>query len=313
MSSLALKPKKSIGRQLKRIARKELGSAAERLLQDHRDDEDVHEGRKSLKKVEALAVLLHQVGSAPRRRDRKRLRAARRTLSRARDADAIVETFDHLRSRFAHRIPEHTSAMIRRHLTRRKSAATRRARAGAGSLTRAGTIVRKIRRSVKEWSVPSIDLSDLPELIGRSFRASRKAMMRAQTRGRASDFHEWRKRVKNLSYQLRLVERLVSGLSAQIEEFRELEQALGEAHNLVVLRTKLKRNRGLRQMRSQIDDLTAMSTALQEELGRSALVLGTRLYTMTPKAFANDLRRRLRPKGTPRRKPKPGTRGRAVG
>jgi hypothetical protein len=310
--SFALKPRKSISRELKRIARKELDSAADRLLQDQRDDDDVHEGRKSVKKVEALARLLDQIGFAPPRKDVKRLRAARRTLSRVRDADAIIETFDHLHSRFADQIPEHTSAIIRTHLTRRKATMTRRAQAGAGSLTRAGKTLRRIRRSAKHWSAPSIDLSELPHVLRRSFRASQKAMTRAQTRGKGPDFHDWRKRVKHLWYQLRLAERLVAGLSTQLEEFRELETALGQEHNLVVLRTKLTRDRSLRNIRSEINRLRAMSTALQEELRRTALVLGTRLHNISPKEFEKDLRRRLRPKGTRRRKPSPRTRGPAV-
>ena len=123
-------------------------------------------------------------------------------------------------------------------------------------------------------------------------------MMRAQTRGRPSDFHAWRKSVKSLWYQLRLVERLVAGLATQVEEFKELETALGEEHNLVVLRNKLTRDRGLRHIESQTNGLTAMSTALQEELRRSALVLGTRLHRRSPKEFAKNLRQRLRPRGT---------------
>jgi hypothetical protein len=310
--SFALKPGKSIRRALKRLVRHELAVASERLLQDHRDDDDVHEGRKSVKKVEAVATLLDQIGFAPPRKDLKRLHGARRTLSRLRDADAVIETFEHLRSRFSHRIPQRTSAVIRTHLTRRKSQLTRPALAAAGSLARAGKALRKLRRSAKQWAAPSIDLSELPRVLRRSFRASRKAMKRAQTRGRAPDFHDWRKRVKNLWYQLRLVERLVSGLSRRIEEFKELERTLGEEHNLVVLRTRLSRDRGLRRFTSQVNRLTAMSTALQEELRRRALVLGTRLHDPSPKKFANDLCRRLRPKGTPRRKASTGTRGRAV-
>jgi CHAD domain-containing protein len=311
VASFALKPGKSIRRELKRLARKELGCACERLLHDG-GAEDVHESRKSVKKVEALAKLLDQIGSAPPRKNVKRLRAARRILSRLRDADAIGETFERLQSRFADRIPEHTSGMIRAQLIRQKTEVTRRAHAGAGSVARAGKTLQKLRRSVKRWPAASIDPSELPEVLRRSFRASRKAMKRAQTRGRAEDFHGWRKRVQNLWYQLRLAERLVSGLTTQIEEFRELETALGEEHNLVVLRTKLTRDRSLRSVKSQISSLAAMSTALQEELRRAAVVLGMRLHKMSSKDFARDLRQRLRPKGTPRRKPSPRSRGQAV-
>lgn len=310
--AFALRPGKSIGRELKRLVRKELAGAVDRLLQVHPSDDEVHESRKSVKKVEALAKLLDQFGSAPPRKAVTRLREARRTLSKVRDADAMIETSNRLHARFAPQIPQHTAAIIRTYLAGRKSTIMRRARTGTGSLARAGKTLRKVRRSTKQWSVPSIELSELPQVLRGSFRASRKAMMRAQTWRRSPDFHAWRKRVKHLWYQLRLAERLVLGLSTQIEEFGELETVLGEEHNLAVLRTKLRRNRSLRTIRSQIDRLTAMSTALQEELRRSAFVLGARLYTMSPKEFEHDLLRHLRPKGTRRRKPSPLTRGPAV-
>ena len=303
VSSFAFKPGKSIRRELKRIARKELGRAADRLNHEQRDDEDVHEGRKSLKKVEALSALLEQVGSAPRRKDLKRLRETRRALSRVRDRRAIIETFDRLRSRLADRLPEHTSALIRAHLARRKSATMRRARASAGTLARAGKAVRKLRRAAGQWSPPSIELSDLPKILKHSYRASKRAMKRARRRGRAEDFHGWRKRVKSLWLQLRLVERLAASLSARIEQFKELETSLGEEHNFFILRNELRHDRGLRQIRSHIDDLSAMSTAVEEELRRGALVLGAGLFTMSSKAFAKDIGRRLRRGGARPRKP----------
>src|ERR1043166_842822 len=124
---------------------------------------------------------------------------------------------------------------------------TRRAQAPNGSLARAGHVLKKLRRSAKKWPIPTIEVSTLPRVLGRSFRESRRAMRRAQVRDRAKDFHAWRKAVKNLWYQLRLAERLVSGLSRQIAEFEELERALGDAHNLVVIRGYLTRARAFRR------------------------------------------------------------------
>src|SRR5262245_59196074 len=146
--SFALKRGKPIGRQLKRIVRKELGAASDRLLQGHRGDEDVHEARKSVKKVEALVKLLDQIGFAPPAKLVKRLGESRRVLSTLRDVQAIMETYDHLRRRFPRRIPEHTSAMVRTHLMRRKSKLMHQAQAATGRLSRAGKRLRKICRSV---------------------------------------------------------------------------------------------------------------------------------------------------------------------
>ena len=298
--SFTLKPQKSIRGELRRIARKELRTAATLLIDGHRSDDEIHESRKSVKKVEAVARLLDELGAAPRRRVLKRLQGARRTLSQMRDARALIETYDRLRARFSHRIPEHTSALIRSHFTRRKTALT--GPAHTRSVENAGGALRKIRRSVKRWPLKPIKVSALPWLLRQSYRAGRQKMVLAQGRARASDFHEWRKHVKNLWYHLRLAERLVAGMSKHIAEFGELETVLGEEHNLSVLRAKLHGDRSLRRLKAQTEDVTAMSMALEEELRRSALALGTRLFEMTPKEFEKDLEKRLRPNGARRRR-----------
>jgi CHAD domain-containing protein len=298
--SFTLKPGKSIRRELTRIARKELGTAAARLIDGHRSDDEIHESRKGVKKVEAVTRLLDELGAAPPRKVLKRLHGARRTLSQMRDARALIETYDRLRARFSHRIPGHTSAMIRSHFTRRRTALM--GPAHTRSVEHCVGALRKIRRSVKHWPLKPINVSALPCLLRQSYRTARKKMVRAQGPARASDFHEWRKQVKNLWYQLRLVERLVAGMSRRIAEFGELETVLGEEHNLSVLRGRLHGDRGLRRLKAQTEEVAAMSMALEEELRRAALALGSRMLKMTPKEFEKDLEKRLRPNGARRRR-----------
>src|SRR5438552_13505939 len=150
-----------------------------------------------------------------------------------------------------------------------------------------------------------MELSELPSVFKRSFRASRNAMRRAEERRRASDFHRWRKRVKNLWYQLRLAEHLIADASDEVTGFKELETALGEEHNLVVLRTRLARDKGLRYVRSEVEQIITLSTVLQDEVRQKVLALGTHLYAASPKEFAKDLRRRLKPQGSRRKQASP--------
>jgi len=309
--ALALKPRKSLKAELKRVARKELGKAADLLLKHARTDEDVHESRKSVKKAEAIAILLHRAGGDVSARDRKKLHRAKRALSRFRDADAAIQTLGHLQSRFPDRIPRRTVTALRQRLDDRKAELTPAMRSTAGVLADAGKTLRSLRRSAGDWA-PSIKLSELPPVLKHGYRECRKAMKRAAITQRADDFHAWRKAVKTLWYQLRLVERLVSGLTAQIEEFRELETALGDEHNLAVFRTEIQGNQTVSRAQTPVEEVTALSNALEEELRRAAMVLGQRLFERSPKAFARDLERRLKPRGTPRRQPAPDTRGRAV-
>src|SRR5438093_7826708 len=98
-----------------------------------------------------------RLGAAPRRKVLKRLHHARRTLSQMRDARALIETYDRLRARFSHRIPEHTSAIIRSHFTRRKIVLMEPAH--TRSIKNAGGALRKIRRSVKWWPLKPVKVS----------------------------------------------------------------------------------------------------------------------------------------------------------
>jgi hypothetical protein len=58
---------------------------------------------------------------------------------------------------------------------------------------------------------------------GVSQAAKGKALARAKTTRRASDFHEWRKRVKTLWYVLRLLGDADAALKAQVEKTHRLE------------------------------------------------------------------------------------------
>jgi CHAD domain-containing protein len=254
----------------------------------------VHAARKRVKKVRSVLTLLQHFDADAFDKDARRLRAAGRLLAVLRDADAVIATYDRLRKRFRKRLPEHTYAMMRRPLVKAKSRAMRDARADGQVVPVAGTL-RAVRRRVKRWRVPAIDLAKWPDLLTPSYRASRKAMRRAQTSPSPSELHRWRRRVKTFWYQLRLGESLAPGVRGEIGRFRQLQQSLGEHHDLDVLQKAVAGDAGLHRMPAAVDELTAMSRAVQAELQRKAFTLGERLLAAKPKAFARRLRRAVSP------------------
>src|SRR6266849_10373290 len=280
----ALRPKRPIKREIRRLARKELRRAAECLDSDS-NVSTVHSARKSVKKARALLQLIRQTRSRRLRKDETRLRAVGRAISTLRDAAAIVDTFDGLRRRHAKRLPEHTYAIIRRELVRAKSRIESRAR-GERTLARAAATLWTVRPSAKRWPIPSIEVSDLPSVIKRSFREGRKAMKLADGTRRPSDVHRWRKRVKTLWYHVRLCEALATGLGSHVRNLEQLETWLGEYHNLFVLRMRVARTPSLRRMKTDVQELTAVAAASQEELRRKAFALGKRLFARKPKQYA---------------------------
>ena len=230
MSSFALKPGKSIRRQLKRIVRKQLDRASERLLHDGRDDDACARKPQVRQEGRGPGEAPRPDGfSSPSKEDPTSAHGPARLVAAPRPARCQHRDIQSFAVTICRTDSQHTARVIRTRLTRQKTTITRRAHAGTGSLARSGKALQELRRSAKKWVASSIDLSEFPQVLGRSFREGRKAMKRAQLRGRTPDFHNWRKRVKNLWYQLRLAERLVVGLTTQIEEFRNSKQRWGRS------------------------------------------------------------------------------------
>src|SRR4029450_7635090 len=86
--SFELHQRKHIEHELAKIVRRELRHTARALTTSagSKFDSAVHESRKSVKKVRAVAAVLKQAGAKLPRKDRKRLKSAARALSRRRES-----------------------------------------------------------------------------------------------------------------------------------------------------------------------------------------------------------------------------------
>ena len=279
--------------ELMGIARKELSRARESLVKDGAAPSAtaVHESRKRVKKVRTVLDVLEATGTKVRSKDRRRLQAAAHALSALRDRDAVIATFDTLRKQFPKRLPEHSYGLIRRVLIRAKSRAAERAR-HAHVAARVASRLKRMSRSIKRSPLRSIDAAHLAYAIGRAYRDSRRGLKRAVSARQSNETHRWRKRVKQLWYQLRLAQRLAPGIAVLVRDLKRLETWLGEEHNLLILRTTLLGARDLQTMRGEVAQLTAMTAGRQQQLRRKAFALGRRLHARKPKAFVRALLRR---------------------
>jgi CHAD domain-containing protein len=99
--------------------------------------------------------------------------------------------------------------------------------------------------------------------------------------------HEWRKRVKDLWYQLRIVrEAWPSTIGEMADRAHELSGLLGDHHDLAVLAADLHERVGIEHRQA----LAALIERRQQELLEGALDLGGRLFAEKPKTFRTRLR-----------------------
>jgi len=285
--------RKHIDRQLRKIARRQLQRTIRTLDADGSDggtfSRAVHESRKSVKKVRAVTAFLRAAGARVPRKDRSRLKAAARTLSGIRDSAAIIEALERLHHRYPMQLPQHTYGVLRQGLVDARDRLETRAHR-EGSVHDVARRLKKARDGAEDWSAPSIDWPAAIDLLTKSYRRSRNAMEHARSTGQSAAVHRWRKAVKTLWYQLRLVKPLTNRMSALVNAMKRLETALGDDHNLVVLAATLRACPGLRTMRAQIRNVDRLSARMRKPIRRRAFALGRRLHRKTPKAFARWLR-----------------------
>jgi CHAD domain-containing protein len=286
-----LKTSESVPDGIKRIVIEEIESATEQLSRDNGKtrDEAIHEARKSVKKTRGALRLVRPDLGATYRKENRRLRDLGRQLSQFRDAAAIIETFDNVAGKYKDSLQENTLSSIRRGLDKSKRETEQNLDVGKVVKAAIATLG-ATRKRVKTWPLKSDGFAAIAPGLKTTFRRGRRIMALAQNDPRPENYHEWRKRVKDLWYHIRLLESLWAGvMHAHEASLKDLETWLGDDHNLVVLREKLESKPEDYGEQKDIQLFLALAAQYQKELREKAISLGQRVYEETPRQFTKNI------------------------
>lgn len=294
--SFALHKRKRLQDELAKVVRQELRKPIHALTvsRETTSEKTIHQSRTSIKKVRAVVSLLEQAGAVVPRKDRKRLKSAARAFSRLRDSTAVIDSLERVHRRYPAQLPRHTYRVLRRSLVGARHRLEARARRDGVVAEAAGQLA-KTNTAANTWTAPSLTVVDLVPLIAASYRGSREALTRSLATGRSATLHRWRKQVKTLWYQLRLITPLAPGVEPLIADLKRLETDLGDHHNLVVLEATLRSCRELRSMRGDVRQVARLAASMRASLRQRALALGLRVHARTPAAFGRSLHTSLEP------------------
>ena len=124
-----------------------------------------------------------------------------------------------------------------------------------------------------------IELDDLIDGLGRTYRKARKAFRHAYREPSDESFHAWRKRVQLHWRHMALLSRAwPEALSARASEAKELSRLLGEDHDHAIL-LALARERGTSILEPKdLEALAALCSSCQAELRAASKPRGERLF-----------------------------------
>jgi hypothetical protein len=294
-----IRPDESVAHGMRRLAAKSLKTArAELARRTPPGDETVHEARKNLKKVCAIVEAFEDDGALVAK-DRKRLRRVNRVLSPLRDADAMLATLTELRRREPTLFTEHTFAHLRRDLSERKRKAVA-AVEREGRWQDVDRDLRALRASVKRWQLTHRGFKLLERALRTTHRNGRRALKRAERSQDAADFHAWRKLMKVLWYELRLLENGGEAITRHVAALHRAEASLGDEHNVVVLCGELSKDASVCAGPFDVHRLTAAADRYQCELRGLALASARPIYRRRSRDYVRAIERAWKTAGRSR-------------
>jgi CHAD domain-containing protein len=286
-----LEREESIISGIRRVIREEIDSAESHLAGKKKTtrDEAIHDARKSIKKVRAtLRLIRDQLGNSWKR-ENAHLRDVAARLSQFRDAFVIIETFDDLKQKFASGAPARFGS-VRTGLAKRRAESGREEDVGI-VLNSAATSLRRASKRVKRWPLAGDGFDAIAPGLEKTYRDGRRALARARKNPNAQTFHEFRKRVKDHWYHVRLLEGLWTEVMGAYEKsLKDLEDWLGNDHNLTVLRDTIGAEPAFYGKPKEIDRVVDLIVKYQQELRAEAVPLAERIYEEKPREFMRRMK-----------------------
>lgn len=279
----AIDPDELVRREVRRIATERLDDAVERLSDIDDPETAVHESRKRCKEVRGLARLIEPALGAQFRPFDRTVRDAANQLSSMRDAHALLATFDSLLA--LHELDAELRS-VRDHQATLAGAATAAVEAGDERIDTARALLVEARQRARRWRVTE-GFHTLGDGLEATYRRGRVDLRRARRQPTDEHLHEWRKAVKYLWYQMRLLrEAAPSVVGPLIDQLDGLADALGDDHDLAVLVAHLDADPDLFGEPDAVDHACAIAREHQQVLRRGAFRTGAVVFAEAAETFS---------------------------
>ncbi len=184
-----------------------------------------------------MRLVRGELGNKAFRRENRTFRDAGRPLSALRDAKVLVDSLDGLIQHFEQRVKGDSFAHFRRVLLERQRATRKqviqRDRAVLGITRRIG----KAKKRVNDWPLRKRGWKAIEAGLQSTYAQARSAMSEVRDKSSDETLHEWRKRTKDLRYELELLQCIwPETIEPLVEQSHRLTDLLGDDHDLAVLR-----------------------------------------------------------------------------
>jgi CHAD domain-containing protein len=278
-----IRPDRPFLAEIQAVARSELEKAIE-ILETRPEGlhAAIHAARKKIKRLRNLYRLVANGDKAFRRRENARLRDAGRSLSRIRDATALIETVNHLSDHALSDNEVETLAAAREILTLRRDDI---AKTETDLEAKVSAVVGECRTAIE-----ALDALSLPSKSGyaarlvakgwhKGLKKAHEALETCKGEGHGEAYHDLRKAAQAYWMNLSLLRDLwTSAFAAKRNDAKKLVELLGHEHDLTVLTSLLDHEPETFGNGEDLSFLLAIIIRRQQALRREAIALADQVF-----------------------------------
>lgn len=284
-----LKPGRQISRSVRAIGTDQIDRVLAKFSAKNGRGTAVHDARKAMKRLRALLHLIKPaMAKGAFASNEARIKMIARSLSGARDAQAMLETVHKLETLDGAANVAPVSAALRAHL-QAKCAEAERGLDGSGA-NQLRKLLKEAKGSFAQLSLEQDEFAVVAATLEKDYRKARHAFSRAYRLGEDEAFHEWRKYVQRHWRQLLLVApSWPKAIRPHVALARNLSEILGEDHDLSVLAGIVKTQGDELGASDAIEAYLSLCRTRQAELRKIAHDLGARLLAEKPGSLSRRI------------------------
>jgi CHAD domain-containing protein len=274
---------------LKRVFREQIESALKLCRHPARQrGVTVHEVRKHLKKVRAaMRLAITEVGKDRHAREDRCVRKIGRLVSDLRDAQVRLQTLIQLRDETAKGPEDNPFPRVEELLSLERESFSA---AFAGWQKQAIPQLERLEARLLKWPLEGLTWKQVCGAVEKIYKRGQRRRAKTINDLDPENFHAWRKRVKDLWYQLRILQPLNRMVLTEMAHDAEvLGELLGREHDLAFLWVRLEKENGDEALRDELAQLEKPIRKRGKRLRTNALELGRRFYAEPAKAFAKRI------------------------
>jgi len=292
--SYRFQSRSTVEANVRRILGEQLDKAQYQLTENfsYEPADAIHDARKRLKKARSLLRLVRKgMDKATYKHEKNALRDAGRLLAPARDGEAYRETLADLTEHYASVLEDDAFTVLEEALTDHHLTLLRRLIDSDETMDSVLTTLKDSRLRLKHLQLEETGWDAIHKGLRKIYRQGRERMRTAYEEVNDPAFHEWRKRVKDLWYDTRLLKATWPPvMKAWESEAHQLSKLLGDDHDIAELRQFLLNHPHDEPLQdSHLKLLLPIMKHRQGQLRDKASVLGQRLYAETADSFAERM------------------------